>query len=1547
MTTPTRYRDARRPRVAAARVAVATLRAEAAARQALLLAGPNPDAAELASAAQALADLDARLAPLIREADALAAADWSVADATFELVARLRVWEGGPALVPEIEGDPVRQALGEPHGLKPSARGWLAGLARTPGDPPGDLLDQARAATGGDAAAVDELVFAGFRAWLGRGRPYPFEDVAVLLPVRLETLFDATPQGEVLSLRVLPDEASVLRDNPTVAPAEAAALTRFWAVAKPASPPSAASFPASWLDAAEGRVAWEAFSAAVGPRRAAWLVASFPPTLAGGEAVVAVTADPGPPLSNRVSGLPAVLAVFAVDRAGATREVGRLTRSGPPGPIDVPLPGAGVEEITESWWGDFTKAKDLGLAGKFLLRDGLTRDTIEALYVVGVGDEAPGPHFRALADAGDLGFLRPGAATNSVRGAQAAELARDPETWRAVAARRLAGPSAIDAPQRDAVRALVGSGAAVPFVPGSSADLADARAFVRALWPALWGHHLRDIWGVGDAAHAVGLWACDHLAPEGPLLPVRVADQPYGLLPATSLASWQPADASPEAGLEVEMVRRLGPLRDIWRDAARARGSSMGADAGKFLDLLGRDGVTSRYVARQFLPTKLLALLYPAAPAAAIVDLAERAFEQASRVYGRPPVRFHLPSGDPHRLDLPLIAATRRPFRDNTGPVKIAEALDKLAGGLSASNLYQEALDFVVPDSLLIRLMFESLVLTQAWYVQSVANDPTPLLDDPVWAAADSVVERKRRGFADALAAGTGSPAMTRLWKVVFESQRRIARELDDALDGRLEKVADPLRPGKVVATMRVPPERLARWERALRATLDSASHRLDPWVVGVARRRLAGSVGGVRGRHRLGVYGWLDGPFQGKPGPTPAGLLHAPSHPQAVTAAILRDKFLSSAADVDAARPRNLWEMTVDSRRARAARHLAEDAALGVHLMESVGRQVEGVLGSFQAVEAVRMLVPMEVDKPDRHAVCQGLAALAALRTGTAPGLPLDPAKVAALRAGLSAAQKDALDGIDAALDAYGDLLVADAVHAVVTGHPDLASQIMDAAAGLGRPPTFESLDTPPSGYILSTTVLSAVPAVAPAGAADADAHPCRTAEPSLAAYLDRQFAAEADRTWTIRYTAAGAAGPVEKIDAVSIAVLGLTPAEAALTSPELIGAAMVALRGGVRLLAATPPAGDGVARTMWADLGGQPTTARVLSGAGPAAPGGAALDAAARADLGDRFTLLRAACESVAASLRVAGAPRPAALRRALGFGVAPALDPADQGAYFRAVFGGPAAVPASDGPLLDRLALAAAASLAGRLEKVPSAPPRPVPDLARAIAELTTADGKLSVLTTWDTGQLLAATGLRVGAEDPALDRDWLPVVAAVRPGVARLEALQLGGRHLGTHAPLRPFSNSADPGDPWRLGAVGRNRTARESGAFKPAQFETPALVAAYGEEGVWQAPRVAVGLIDEFGEHVPMEHRTGYAAFGFNAPAARPPQAILLAVPGVPRTLLDEAALQAIVAETRALAHARSARPEDLGPYQLLVPNLWFRATGLDRVRLDAGSQFTP
>ena len=69
--------------------------------------------------------------------------------------------------------------------------------------------------------------------------------------------------------------------------------------------------------------------------------------------------------------------------------------------------------------------------------------------------------------------------------------------------------------------------------------------------------------------------------------------------------------------------------------------------------------------------------------------------------------------------------------------------------------------------------------------------------------------------------------------------------------------------------------------------------------------------------------------------------------------------------------------------------------------------------------------------------------------------------------------------------------------------------------------------------------------------------------------------------------------------------------------------------------------------------------------------------------------------------------------------------------------------------------------------------------------------------------------------------------------------------------------------------------------------------------------------------DRFDEVVPATEQTSGAAFGFDAPAARAQQAILLAVPPALDAPLDEETLTQTLVETQELAHARMARPVDL------------------------------
>jgi hypothetical protein len=184
---------------------------------------------------------------------------------------------------------------------------------------------------------------------------------------------------------------------------------------------------------------------------------------------------------------------------------------------------------------------------------------------------------------------------------------------------------------------------------------------------------------------------------------------------------------------------------------------------------------------------------------------------------------------------------------------------------------------------------------------------------------------------------------------------------------------------------------------------------------------------------------------------------------------------------------------------------------------------------------------------------------------------------------------------------------------------------------------------------------------------------------------------------------------------------------------------------------------------------------------------------------------------------------------------------------------------------------------------------------------------------------TGQLAVTGELRASALPPLersdLDAEWLTVVAAVRPALARLELHQ-----LASEEPLLAWCNRAL--DPWQ----------REAGDVRRlvAVYAAPGLDLA----GADPASRIAVAAVDRFSEVIPAEEQRAGAAFGFDAPAARAQQAILLAVPPVVDASLDDETLIGVLVETRELAHARMARPIDLaGETWGLAPTALLPATG--------------
>ena len=104
------------------------------------------------------------------------------------------------------------------------------------------------------------------------------------------------------------------------------------------------------------------------------------------------------------------------------------------------------------------------------------------------------------------------------------------------------------------------------------------------------------------------------------------------------------------------------------------------------------------------------------------------------------------------------------------------------------------------------------------------------------------------------------------------------------------------------------------------------------------------------------------------------------------------------------------------------------------------------------------------------------------------------------------------------------------------------------------------------------------------------------------------------------------------------------------------------------------------------------------------------------------------------------------------------------------------------------------------------------------------------------------------------------------------------------------------------------------------------------------------PIVAVGLIDSWAEAVPRRRQRTTAVFGFNAPAARPPQAILLAVPpdltAGPGAALDTAGLIQILSRKRVSSRTPARpMPSSSAAYLAAVPAAMFGGTGRTSVSL--------
>lgn len=878
--------------------------------------------------------------------------------------------------------------------------------------------------------------------------------VEVLAPVRLETRFlapgdrtDGVAQWQ-LRLRVYPDEFSIAR---TVAPPSPAELDRLeGAVASMSATPPV-----------DEPAAFASFAASVGAARGLGL---WRRCVVGGSVDRSAAVDP----DHRIRvhgpvGLPSRLQVWFVHADGRRTRAATLRLEPDAIGADLDLESfAGSAELAagtlpETWWLSYERAKAVGLGLDLDL--GVQPPDLTALVVVGRSSVDAADLVDVHNAGGRLGILAPGTPTNTVEGEPTSDLGDDADT--------LLPLLQVDPSTQQATRSVLGAltgrvaPGALPLVGGGLDLFGPGSLAVQGFWPVLWGRMLRDVVGADARELDLAQWAQRLVAPEGTRPSIRVGEQPYGVLPTSAFTDWVPEVGDRTADLEQAILA----WATTWRAAAaaaaeQARGWAEGADTERLIDVLGQHAPSRHWRVR------------PVADAAVVG--AERILAGGRAL---PVTEWDRGTAEvwrgPRFPAAPIAPATRSgrlpgPPADS---VDTAESLKRLC------TMHPEPLYFVAepPYGLVGHLFRESLVAARAIVGEAVLRlagsgvvdlaVPQPLSDENTF--RDHVMRGSDQDVANLAASGNA------------EAERVASRfrEVQEALT--------------VFADL---------WEDshealfgATLAALDAASFRVDPWLTGVAERRLQSMIS-AGAPFKLGAYGWVDapGPHAGRaslaPGPTEAGLLHAPSHEQALTAALLRDAALRH--------PDGAWQMDLDSTKVRASIALAERVRLGVHPYEALGLEVEAVAGDWDVVRLLRSSYPHGPDQ-DARRTCDGAAVLAAARSGTlVVGLPADlPAR---------------LSPLDDVLDTYADLLVADGVHALVTGRADLANAAMEAASGLGAPPELRAIRTPRA----ATTVRTAAWVVLPEGEQaplSAQTSAVRVADPAFAALVTAELGADA----------------------------------------------------------------------------------------------------------------------------------------------------------------------------------------------------------------------------------------------------------------------------------------------------------------------------------------------------------------------------------------------------------------------------------------------------
>ncbi|CAN5598258.1 hypothetical protein BH09PSE5_BH09PSE5_28830 [soil metagenome] len=1403
----------------------------------------------------------------------------------------------------------------------------------------------------------------------------PADVPVALLPVGLETRF----RGDTLLIRVIPDEIHVEDHEKALAEAEVTAGRAFWRDVWRAGTAEPAATEAE-------RLAWGRLAAASGSsQRAGWVAKATAP-IGRERPVDPVPADvelPEPPFGDvllrpaegvrtpSARTLPDNFIAIAYRRNGSggsatyteiARAVGKPVDDAVQLGLDPTDPTPTVDDDGPAlpagmrWMLDPQAAEDAGLLLRIALPVGTNR--IDRLVVLGVlGSLNAADSSSRLAELMDshhytrgLAVIPVGTPTNNTR-AERSGFARDAADKESFSFERRT-PAPVDGTDGGLLcRAFGIPASALDGVAHSNDREQIAAGQMNALvWPAAMGYWLDSLVQPGptDAViEDIRQHAMQWVRGRGPLPPLRIGRQPYGVLPVTSLKTWT---ASSEPNGVRQTVTYMLRAYSWWLDGVqRAPVVRAGADPDKgMLDVMGQAPVSSTVGVRSMVGANACYIPNGLTTAS---DSAKTLAGEANRqrwmallgmkslgVTGFPYIGQLVGRADPiPTLRMPYAVDTRLPPDQQT--VAWQAVSEYLRGLRNRPTAELKAEDPRNQQSLLGLLARRSVLLgrLRVGVKDTHGQIGGHLVEAQVRVDATAVLAQSIIPTTATLRVGDTLSATARLMNgSVAEadgSMVAMERYLDTRLVGsfldpvRYTGYSDVLNAAEAVAAL--PSDRAAL---LLGEALDVASHRFDAWVTSLATRRLEELRATTPTGITLGAYGVVEDlvrqplrvpivtPPEGAPSPllpdvAGGGYIHAPSLQHAATAAVLRAGQLAHAA-----RDPNSAALAVDlsSSRVRLALELLDGVRQGQSLGALLGYRAERRLhdaGAHTAVEVIRALAPPPVVTAEGtpeglppRAVCDGLALsrmdrAVVLREASKPGVDTD-------------AVQGMLDALADQVDAVADLLLAESVHQIVQGNPDRAAAALDTLnRGDGAVSDPAVVRTPRSGTTLTHRVLIALGADTPAAPSWPVDGVRAKVEPRVAAWAGVLLGDSGDAAFTVT------SGNV--VSTVSVRDLGIGALD--VVHEDLAARVLRHARGlGVPEGAAVNMDSPSVARLLATAemLRGLLTKARVGSGLDLVRPQdrGSVVDGplpdAASAGADSFQTVLpdvdrgdkRARLDGARATLQIAidglpvlpldaAAPAEASLAASLNvlasFGIVPGGDPS---------------LP-PDAMATTAVRNAALATLTRSL----TSPDDPAALFGEGFAVLPLASPRYPAITAAALARdPIAATSdaklAGLGGKAHALE-SWLETHGRVRPAVGRLADVLLAARlrPASSALPLRAMQLPAEPFPD----APEAERGSWVGVTFPSALGPEPVASLVMQTLGTIDLTAgVGVLVIDEFSEVLPSSEATTAMAFGFDAPGARPPQSLLLAVPSQKGVAWTVDSLAALIGETVDLAKIR-------------------------------------